>query len=124
MSSSWSEPDIWLDVSRRIAGLGTHPAVDGGAPVRLSPAEVATLAAFAAEPRRALSRAELARRSGLRERSARRPDSVLSDLRRALGCPDLFRNVRGRGWVLAGRVTLIAAAAAVADGAWTISGPM
>lgn len=96
-----SQPGIWVDPARGVAGIGDRP-------VPLSPAEIAALTVFAASPGRAISRSELARRMGLRDRSPRRTDSVLSDLRRNLGRPDLFQNVRGRGWLVAEAITALA----------------
>ena len=57
------------------------------------------LAVLLEHPHRVLSRAELAQRSGLAGRSARRCDSVLVLVRRALG-PGSIATVRGRGWML------------------------
>ena len=48
---------------------------------------------------RVVSRHELARRTGLRDASPRRCDSILVQLRRTLG-EDAIRTVRGRGWAL------------------------
>jgi len=48
---------------------------------------------------RVVSRHELARRTGLSDRSERRCDAVLVQLRRLLG-PDAIRTVRSRGWML------------------------
>ena len=48
---------------------------------------------------RVVSRQELARRTGLTDRSERRCDAVLVQLRKLLG-PDAIRTVRSRGWML------------------------
>ena len=48
---------------------------------------------------RVVSRHELARRSGLADRSERRCDAILVQLRRRLG-PQAIRTVRSRGWLL------------------------
>ncbi len=48
---------------------------------------------------RVLSRAELARRAGLADLSARRCDSLIVGIRRAIG-HDRIVTVRRRGWML------------------------
>jgi DNA-binding response OmpR family regulator len=48
---------------------------------------------------RVVSRHEIARRTGLTDRSARRCDAILVSLRRTLGA-DSIRTVRSRGWML------------------------
>ncbi len=48
---------------------------------------------------RVLSRAELARRAGIADLSARRCDSLIVGIRRQVG-PDRVRTVRRRGWML------------------------
>ena len=57
---------------------------------------------------RVISRHELARQSGLADRSERRCDAILVAIRRALG-PDSIRTVRSRGWMLSpnGRQTAL-----------------
>ena len=48
---------------------------------------------------RVVSRHELARQSGLADRSERRCDAILVEIRRVLGA-DSIRTVRSRGWML------------------------
>jgi len=48
---------------------------------------------------RVINRHELARQSGLADRSERRCDAILVGLRRRLGT-DAIRTVRSRGWIL------------------------
>ena len=48
---------------------------------------------------RVLSRAELARRAGIADLSARRCDSLIVGIRRRIG-PERVRTVRRRGWML------------------------
>ena len=66
----------------------------------LGPTEAAVLAVLMEANGRVVSRHELARRSGLRDASPRRCDSIVVQLRRALG-DDAIRTVRRRGWALA-----------------------
>ncbi len=54
---------------------------------------------LAEHPGRVLSRAELARRAGIADLSARRCDSLIVGIRRQVG-PDRVRTVRRRGWML------------------------
>lgn len=83
---------LWVDRGRGVAGYGDRE-------LPLTPQEVAVLAALADAGGRVVSRAELARRAGLRHASPRRADSLLVTLRRALG-GGAVRTVRGRGWLL------------------------
>lgn len=48
---------------------------------------------------RVVGRAEIARRAGLTDLSARRCDSLIAGIRRRLGA-DRVRTVRRRGWML------------------------
>ena len=66
----------------------------------LSPAAAAVLAVFADAGPRVVGRMELSRKAGLAGCSARRCDSLIVELRRALG-PDAIVTVRSRGWRLA-----------------------
>ena len=66
----------------------------------LSTQELAVLGALVACAGRVVSRHELARRSGLTDRSERRCDAILVQLRRHLGT-NAIRTVRSRGWLLA-----------------------
>ncbi|MEO5678243.1 MAG: helix-turn-helix domain-containing protein [Acidimicrobiales bacterium] len=83
---------LWVDRERGVAGYGARH-------LPLTPQEVAVLATLADAQGRVVSRAELARRSGLSHASPRRADSLLVALRRALGGSAL-QTVRGRGWML------------------------
>lgn len=83
---------LWVDRDRGIAGYGMRR-------LPLTPQEVAVLATLVDARGRVVSRNELARRSGLQHASARRADSLLVTLRRALG-GTAVRTVRGRGWML------------------------
>lgn len=65
----------------------------------LSPQERAVFEALAAARGRVVTRNELRRRAGLGGASARRCDSVISQLRKVLG-PAAIRTVRKRGWML------------------------
>ena len=61
---------------------------------------------LAAHTGRVLSRAELARRAGLADLSARRCDSLILGIRRAIG-HDRIVTVRRRGWMLTEAVDAI-----------------
>lgn len=64
---------------------------------RLGPTEVAVLDVLRAATPRVVSRRELVRQAGLRDRSPRRADAIVARLRHELG-PESIRTVRGRGW--------------------------
>jgi DNA-binding response OmpR family regulator len=68
--------------------------------MELGRAEAAVLAVLTEANGRVVSRQELARRTGLRDASPRRCDSIVVQLRRSLG-DDAIRTVRRRGWALA-----------------------
>lgn len=68
-------------------------------PDRLPDAERAVLAVLVDHAGRVVTRRELARLSGLADRSQRRCDAALVVLRRHLGA-DSVHTVRGRGWML------------------------
>jgi DNA-binding response OmpR family regulator len=74
----------------------------------LTSQERAVYDVLAAHAGRVLSRAELARRAGLADLSARRCDSLIVGIRRAIG-PDRIVTVRRRGWMLSEQVDTIAA---------------
>lgn len=83
-------------------GQAGRPAPDSGglAPrARLSAQERAVLKVLADNAGRVVSRAELAQRAGLANLSARRCDSLLVGIRRAVGA-DSIVTVRRRGWML------------------------
>jgi DNA-binding response OmpR family regulator len=65
----------------------------------LSEQEASVLAVLLQYSGRVVSRQELARRSGLADRSERRCDAILVQIRRRLG-PTSIRTVRSRGWML------------------------
>jgi DNA-binding response OmpR family regulator len=65
----------------------------------LTAQERAVYHVLAANSGRVLSRTELARRAGLAELSARRCDSLIVGIRRAIG-HDRIVTVRRRGWML------------------------
>ncbi len=83
---------LWVDQDRGRAGFGPRL-------LSLTASEVAVLATLLEARGRVVSRPELARRSGLQHASARRADSLLVTLRRALGA-SAVRTVRRRGWML------------------------
>jgi DNA-binding winged helix-turn-helix (wHTH) protein len=64
---------------------------------RLGEAERAVLRVLVDADGKVVSRADLARRAGLETLSARRVDSVLVNIRRAVGDEHIV-TVRGRGW--------------------------
>ena len=65
----------------------------------LRPSELAVLEVLIAANGRVVSRDRLMRRAGLEVAGPRRADSIVVELRRALG-PDAIQTVRGRGWRL------------------------
>jgi len=65
----------------------------------LTPQERAVFQVLADNAGRVLSRAELARRAGIADLSARRCDSLIVGIRRTVG-PERVRTVRRRGWML------------------------
>ena len=65
----------------------------------LTPQERAVYSVLAAEAGRVIGRAELARRAGIGDLSARRCDSLIVGIRRRVGA-DRIRTVRRRGWML------------------------
>jgi DNA-binding winged helix-turn-helix (wHTH) protein len=67
----------------------------------LGSAEAAVLAVLRDATPRIVSRRELVRRAGLRDRSPRRADAIVSRLRHVLGS-DSIRTVRSRGWAFVG----------------------
>jgi DNA-binding response OmpR family regulator len=83
---------LWVDLEAGTAGIGT-------AALNLVTPEVAVLAVLLTFAGRVVSRELIARKSGLRECSSRRVDSLLVGIRRAIGA-DAIRTVRGRGWML------------------------
>jgi len=81
---------VWVDAARGVAGRDREV-------LSLSPREVALLDAFAHAGHRVMGRQEMRRRMGLTHHDPRRCDSLIVQLRRALG-PDAIVTVRGRGW--------------------------
>ena len=75
------------------------PASDTPSVHRLGVSERAVLRTLVESAGRVLSRAELARRSGLTDLHARRCDAVIVNIRRALGAESI-RTVLSRGWML------------------------
>ena len=65
----------------------------------LTPQERAVYHVLETNAGRVLSRAELARRAGIADLSARRCDSLIVGIRRSIGA-DRVRTVRRRGWML------------------------
>ncbi|MEZ5215410.1 MAG: winged helix-turn-helix domain-containing protein [Ilumatobacteraceae bacterium] len=76
-----------------------HRALPSPEALRLGVSERAVLRTLVESAGRVLSRAELARRSGLTDLHTRRCDAVIVNIRRALG-PESIRTVRSRGWML------------------------
>ena len=89
---------VWVDTERGVAGRGD-------ALLPLTSPEVAVLAVLGGSQGRVVPRTELARKAGLARAGARRCDSLLVGIRRALG-HDAVRNVRGRGWMLTVEVSV------------------
>lgn len=83
---------LWVDVDAGTAGIGSSA-------LHLAAPEVAVLAVLLVFAGRVVSRELIARKSGLRECSSRRVDSLLVGIRKAIGT-DAIRTVRGRGWML------------------------
>lgn len=73
-------------------------------PHGLNDQELAVLRVLVRFAGRVVSRSELARQSGLGDRSARRCDAILVEIRRELG-PESIRTVRSRGWMLTADAT-------------------
>jgi hypothetical protein len=65
----------------------------------LNAQELAVLGVLLKFAGRVISRQELSRQSGLSDRSERRCDAILVEIRRVLG-EDSIRTVRSRGWML------------------------
>jgi DNA-binding response OmpR family regulator len=70
----------------------------------LNQQELAVLGVLLQFSGRVVNRHELARQSGLADRSERRCDAILVSIRRVLG-PDSIRTVRSRGWMLTAEAT-------------------
>jgi DNA-binding response OmpR family regulator len=83
---------LWVDLEAGTAGIGS-------ATLDLASPEVAVLAVLVVFAGRVVSRELIARKSGLRECSSRRVDSLLVGIRKAIGA-GAIRTVRGRGWML------------------------
>jgi len=88
----------------RVDDVGELGNVDDGMPdthplEHLTPQERAVYEVLAANAGRVLSRAELARRAGIADLSARRCDSLIVGIRRNVGT-DRVLTVRRRGWML------------------------
>ena len=79
----------------------------GNAGTHLSDQELAVLGVLVRDAGRGINRHELARQSGLADRSDRRCDAILVSLRRHLG-GDAIRTVRSRGWMLLPAATEVA----------------
>jgi len=86
-------------VFRLTAMSSTLDVRSGESVVGLSAQELDVLHVLVGFAGRVVSRQELARRSGLADRSERRCDAILVQIRRVLG-PDSIRTVRSRGWIL------------------------
>jgi DNA-binding winged helix-turn-helix (wHTH) protein len=78
---------------------------------RLGGQEQSVLTVLLANRGRVIGRGELARRAGLAALSARRCDSLLVAIRRALG-PKSVVTVRSRGWMLSDEAVATASALA------------
>jgi DNA-binding winged helix-turn-helix (wHTH) protein len=83
-----------------------QPLLDRAA--RLGEAERAVLRVLVDADGKVVSRADLARRAGLETLSARRVDSVLVNIRRAIGDEHIV-TVRGRGWRAVATVAIVGA---------------
>lgn len=83
----------------------TSTVLVDGVPIELSDRSAAVLAALASGA--VVSRYELIRSAGLQDLSQRRCESIILDLRKALGT-DSIVNVRRRGWRLLVPVEVLA----------------
>jgi DNA-binding response OmpR family regulator len=88
-----NEPDL------RCAAVTMLDDAPSPATAQLSPQDRVVLDVLVATAGRVVSRQELARRTGLTDRSERRCDAILVQLRKVLGA-DAIRTVRSRGWML------------------------
>jgi hypothetical protein len=99
ISRTRAKPAVLIVISVFSPAPATPPETASVPPGPLGRQERAVLSVLADNAGRVVSRRELARQVGLADLSARRCDSLLVGVRRAIGAESI-RTVRSRGWIL------------------------